>query len=46
MELELPSLRIVIDEQLSNEESLQERIATVYSLAKIHNQTYLNMATS
>ena len=45
VELELPSLRIAIDERLSDEESLQERIAMLEKLDEIRNQAYLNMTT-
>ena len=45
VELELPSLRIVIDVRLSDEESLQERIAMLERLDEVRTQAYLNMAT-
>ena len=38
VELELPSLRIVIDARLSDEESLQERIAMLERLDEVRNQ--------
>ena len=41
---ELPSLRIAIDERLSEEDSLQERIAMLERLDEIRGQAYLNMA--
>ena len=45
VELELPSLCIVIDEILSDEESLQEQIAMLERMDEVRNQAYLNMAT-
>ena len=45
VELELPSLRIAIDMRLSDEESLQERIAMLERLDEVRTQAYLNMTT-
>jgi hypothetical protein len=44
VELELPSLRIAIEERLSDDESFRERIAMLERLDEVRNQTYLNMA--
>ena len=44
VELELPSLRIAIDERLSDAESLCEWITMLERLDEVRNQAYLNMA--
>ena len=45
VELKLPSLRIAIDERLSEDDSLQERIAMLERKDEIRGQGYLNMAS-
>ena len=44
VKLELPPLRIAIEERLSDSESLQERITMLEKLDEVRNQAYLNMA--
>jgi hypothetical protein len=44
IELELPSLRIALEERLDDSESLQERIAMLEKLDEMRGQAYLNTA--
>ena len=44
IELEVPSLRIAIDERLGDENYLKYRYAILENLDELHAQAYLNMA--